>query len=381
MKVLIVTPSYFPIVGGSETLVRLISTKLSDNGIHVDIMTYNIDKKWVPILKDKVDFEKNTKIFRIFAVNLFPFLRISPLNTPFRINIFPMPTFRKRFKDYDIIHFLGEADLSMPLFSYSIKKPKIMHCVGIPGLDKMLRRHITLKKYFAWVFSRIANIFIVFSTEEKLVLTNIGIQSKRVLVLPYGIDTDVFRPDEGKRLDNLILFVGRIDHVKGLHVLLASLTRLTLKTRVVIIGPAVDPAYFKQIDRIRTKLNKAGVHSVEYLGQLDQSDLIPWYQKATVLVRADLVGASGAGISTLEALACGTPVIGVQNHVIQDGINGLIIPPNDPEKLAIALQKIIRSRKLRKDYGEAARRMIEEDYSWQSHISRLSVVYKNLAKS
>ncbi|MGA2683079.1 MAG: glycosyltransferase family 4 protein [Candidatus Bathyarchaeia archaeon] len=375
MKVLIVTPSYFPIVGGSEILTRALSTELNEAGIHTDIMAFNMEKKWKPIYSEKVETGINHQVFKMPALNPFPFLQVSPLHPPLRINVLPKPGFKKKFHDYDIIHFLGEADLSMPILSRSIQKPKIMHCVAIPGLGN---RHAMMGKILARIFRTLANLYIVFSPEEKAVLEEMGIPKNKIAILPEGVDTEIFHPDREQKLNDLILFVGRIYPLKGLHILLESLQYLNSKAQVVLIGPVNDPVYFKQIDRMRLKINANGFHNVKYLGSINHSELVNWYQKATVLVRPDLIGVSGQGLSALEALACGTPVIGTQNHVIIHNENGLIVPPNNPAKLAEALELILTSKETREKYGRSAARRIEEGYSLKSVAARLIEMYKKM---
>jgi len=378
VRVLIVTPSYFPIIGGSETLVRTLSTKLNELGIHTDVMSFNMDKKWNPIWSERIEQNSCFKILKIPALNPFPFLRLSPLYYPLRLNVLPKLDFRKKFKDYDIIHFFGEADLSLPFLSRSIQKPKIMQCVSVPILGEQFRRHTTMKKLFVRIFRTLANTYIVSSSEDQRILSDLGIPLGKILLWPYGIDTEVFRPDESKKLDNLILFVGRIDRIKGLHVLMESLHLLKFKTEVAIIGPVSDSGYFEQISKMLLEINEEGVHTVKYLGSVDQYDLVSWYQKATVLVRPDLVGISGAGISTMEALACGTPVIGVQNHVVRDRIDGRIIPRNNPAMLAESLRELITEKGLARKYGKEGRRIIEDDFNLKAALNRLVKVYEGL---
>jgi glycosyltransferase involved in cell wall biosynthesis len=124
--------------------------------------------------------------------------------------------------------------------------------------------------------------------------------------------------------------------------------------------------------------NQKGFHKIEYLGGMDQCALVPWYQRATVLARPDLVGASGEGCSTMEALACGTPVIGIQNHVIRNGVNGLIVEPNNPGELAEALNKILEDKELRKSYGNAGRKIIEQHFSLKSAVRELTKMYEDV---
>lgn len=381
MRILIVTPSFFPIVGGSETLIRALSAKLNKLGIQTDIMAFNMDRKWNPVLREKVEHDGSCKIFKVPAMNPFSFLHVSPLYHPLRLNVLPMPSFKKKFRDYDIIHFLGEADLSVPILSWPVQKPKIMHCVGVAGLEKQFCRHPILRRMLTRVFRRLADLYIVFTSEEREILLGMGVKPGRVMMWSYGIDTEVFHLGDAKRTDNLVLFVGRIDNVKGLHVLLRSLRYLDVGTQVVIIGPVSKSSYFSEISRMCLEINRDGKHNVKYLGEMDQHDLVPWYQKTAVFVRPDLVGASGTGCSTLEAMACGAPVIGVQNHVVKHCINGLIVPPDDPVKLADALHKMLGDRQLREDYGREGRRTIEQYYSWNAALPKLIKAYDILLRN
>jgi glycosyltransferase involved in cell wall biosynthesis len=130
-----------------------------------------------------------------------------------------------------------------------------------------------------------------------------------------------------KKLDDLILFVGRLEKSKGVHLLLQALLYLKIPTQVVIIGPfdQQDPHYSNEIKKICFSINEKGLHKVELLGSLNESELLSWYQKAAVLVRPDLEGRSG-GLTSLEALACGTPMIGTGNDIVKDKVNGKVYP-------------------------------------------------------
>ena len=107
---LLVTPSYFPIVGGSEVLTRVLSTNLNKVGVNADIMTFNMNKKWAPSWKEECVKEGVVKVFKEGAFNPFPGLQ-NPLFNLFRINVFPKLNFIQKLSYYDIIHFVGEADL------------------------------------------------------------------------------------------------------------------------------------------------------------------------------------------------------------------------------------------------------------------------------
>jgi len=226
MRVLFITPSYFPIVGGSEILTHVLATKLNELGIKADIMTLNMNKKWCPKWKAETVKDGMITVFKIPALNPLPNLP-NPLFNLLRANVIPNPSFSKKLRDYDVLHFVGEADLSLPFLSYPVRKPKIFHCVGIfehGGIYKyyMFKRPF-LRNIFLKYFPLLSNAYIVYSNENKKLLSNLGVPSEKILTLPLGVDTETFLPNATEKIDNLVLFVGRIDRIKGLHILMNAL--------------------------------------------------------------------------------------------------------------------------------------------------------------
>lgn len=371
MKVLLVSPSYDPIIGGAEIFVRRLATKLNEVGTRTDVMTLNMNQKWRPLFKEASESGEFT-VFRTPAVaNPLAFLPINPLHRLFRFNFIPKPGFTKLFRSYDIVHFCDEEDLSFPLFSLFARKPKIMHLLTPIGFEA-IRSNFFQRQ----IFKRIAEMYIPDSFQIRFLL-DMGIPQSRIVdIESIGVEVDNFKPDESKRLDNLVLFVGRIQKLKGVHILLQALLRLNLPVHAVIIGPfdQRDPQYSDEIKKTVNLINTQGTHKVELLGCMNEKELLPWYQKATLLVTPHLDGS--AGLTSLEALACATPVIATGTLLIKNGVNGLLVPPNDAEKLSSALSKLLQDKELRKEYGSQGRRIIEEHYSWERIIKGLIAIYR-----
>ena len=362
-----VAPSYYPIIGGTETVVKVLATKLNEMGIHADVMTYNMNRKWDPIWREETETNGLFKVFRVPAFNLSSVFQINPLEL-LRVHLVPKPSFTKKFEEYDIIHFQGETDLGFPLLSYFIRKPKIFHChrdvVQFPRLKNLFRR----------IFLCLADLYIA---SRLKVLLDLGVPRSKGLALPFGVDVEIFQPDETKKVDNLVLFVGRIAREKGLHVLLQALHYVTVRTQLIIIGPKWDMEYAEACMDVTKQIADNGFHNVRYLGDMDLTSLVPWYQKAAVLVRPDPSGVSG-GLTSLEALACGTPVIGTGNHIIKDRVNGILVPPNNPKELAKALSKLLENKELRENYGREGRRIVEQHFSWERFVEKLAEVYETM---
>lgn len=379
MKVLIVAPSYSPIIGGSETLARIFSLKLNEIGIHADVMTFNMNEKWKPIWKEETYENGPFSIFRIPALNPFPNLP-NPLFYLLRVNVIPKPSFLKKLKNYDIIHFISEADLAFPILSYFINKPKIMHCCGIFRYGGfywyyMFKRPF-LRKVLNKFFPKIADEYLVYASEGKTLLSDLGIPPNKISVLPYGIDTKVFRPGDTEKIDNLVLFVGRIDRIKGLHILLQAINYLSVPVHLTIIGPRWDKEYVKEIEQMISSINEKGIHKVQLLEAMDQSELVRWYQKAAVVVCPYLY--ETYSIVALEALACGTPVISTGTHIAEQKPDGILISSKNPRDLSKAIQKLIGDKEMRESYGCQGRKLVEQYFSWESVLEKLVKKYEDV---
>lgn len=381
MKVLLITPSYFPIVGGSETLTKNLAVKLNQNGIKTDILTLNMNKKWKPIWKEKIEERQSLKIFKEPGLNLLPNLP-NPLYSLLRMNVFPLPRFFERAKEYDVFHFIGEADLSFPLVSYFLLKPKIMHCVGIfrkGGLYYYYTfKRSYLKSLFKKYFPNLANFYLVSSFEEQDILEELGVPKNKVLTLPDGVDVHIFKPDTARKVDNMILFVGRIDRIKGLHLLIKALSHVKIPVKLVVIGPKWDLDYFTEIKQMCQVINGEGFHKIEILNGMNQNDLVPWYQQASLLVCPYLYETHSNVVR--EALACGTPVVSTGTHFLKNGSDGILVVPKNPIKIAEAIQKLLDKEELREECGRVGRKLMEQQFSWESVIQKLNGIYRRMVR-
>jgi len=378
MRTLLVTPSYFPIVGGSEILTRILANRLSNIGIKTDIMTYNMDKKWEPRWKAETVKEGSIKLIKVPALNLFG--SANPLFSTLRMNVLPRPDFIKAFADYHIIHFVGEADLSLPLLACFVKRPKLMQCVGIFRYGGIYNYYKYQRRYLGTIFRRyfpnLADIFVASSSEEKELLSELGVDEDKILLLPLGVDVETFIPAEEKRIENLILFVGRIDRIKGLHVLIESLQHIRIPVQVAVIGPRWDEAYVREIEKRSVTISKERKHKVTFLGPMDQENLVPWYQKAAVLVCPYLYETHSNVVR--EAIACGTPVISTGSHMSNTCSDGIILTSRNPERLAETIENLLKNKGTRERCGKEGRGYAENSLSWNSIIKELVVIYERM---
>lgn len=366
-----VTPTYHPIIGGAETAVRHLAIGLNDLGIHTDVMTINMDKAWNPKWRGQTELSSDGfQVFRIPALDWFPLAHTPKITMG--VDLIP-GRFRNLTKKYDILHFHG--DLSFPLFSLFLQKPKIYHLHGL-GYG-FFRRYFLARL----ILKHAADVYIGLTKSMKNDLVRLGIREARIRCLPNSVDVEAFHP-MGKKEDDLLLFVGRLNPGKGLHVLFESLKYLKHPARLVVIGPPDwNSKYFNQMLKLMEKENLKGKHKVEYLGNKSQKDIVEWYQRASIFVLPP-VDYEALGIVNLEALACETPVIATSvggiPEVIHDGENGILVKPNDAVKLASAIQYLLDNENLRKKFGEEGRKLVVSDFSTNAVVRKLIKIYEQL---
>ena len=362
-----VAPTFFPIEGGTETMVRSFSNELNKRGIHADVMTFNMVKRWNVKWSGKAENIDGFTVYKVPALNWLP-IKHSPRITQ-NLNLIP-GRFTHIMKDYDIIHF-HEVDFSFPLFSYFVKKPKILHLHGI-SFDYFKRYHLS-----RFLLNNAANVYISLTNQMKKELTTLGIPKDNIEILPNAVNTKVFNP-KGKKMDNTILYVGRIEPNKGLHVLLNSLKHLKSSVTLEIIGPLDWNAdYCQKIMNLIESENKRGIHKVEYLGHVDRATLIAKYQEASIFVSSSSF--EPFGVVLLEAMACETPVVSTRTQgpveIIDDGKTGMLVPVNDPVKLAEAFEYLLENEDMRKKLGKQGRELIDSSYSIEAVVQKLCKVY------
>lgn len=170
-------------------------------------------------------------------------------------------------------------------------------------------------------------------------------------------------------------FVGRLTEQKGLDVLLRAVAEIRNQRtcfRLWIIG---DGPLRGELEHYASEQNL--VPTVQFLGFKDN---VPMLLKASdVFVLPSRYEAMP--ISLLEAMASGLPCVvtdvGDNAELVEDGVTGIVVPPNDPDALAIALEKMLFNSEIRRLMGEAARRKAQE-YSIEQMVTRITSVYEEL---
>lgn len=366
MRVLMITPGYHPIRGGTETMVENLSVELNKLGVSTDVLTFNMDRKWQSKPYTKQEEVRGVKVIRVGAFN---FISRLPLHSLVNIHVVPME-FQKYLKSYDILHY-HETELSFPFFSLFVKKPKILQP------HEMFFRRFRKYGLTRWIFNHAADLYLALTEQIKTELLELGVLESKIRYYPNSVDTDIFHPGKDKLKDTL-LYVGRIIPRKGLHVLLKALGHLRRPVHLIVIGPPEHgSSYFQSVMQQIEIVNSKGKHKVSYLGNVDQAELVEWYRKASLFVLPSIN--EPFGIVLLEALASGTPVISTRSggipYAVKDGENAMLISErNDPVDLAKAIEYLLENDQVRSKFELNGRKWVCQNYS-------LHVAARNLRKT
>ncbi len=215
----------------------------------------------------------------------------------------------------------------------------------------------------------------------RMLVSELGLPAlqERVRVVPLGADPLRFRPDgTAARLGpgRWLLTVGRLVPHKGIDTGLEALARLIdrhsdLHYAVAGVGP--------DRERLGSLAARLGVaERVRFLGQVEEAELPALYRSAELylgLSREEGVQVEGFGLSLVEAQASGLPVVGAASggipDAVADGESGLLVPPGDSAAAANALTALLDDEALRKAFGSAGRRRVEQTLNWDRVVRDL----------
>jgi D-inositol-3-phosphate glycosyltransferase len=221
--------------------------------------------------------------------------------------------------------------------------------------------------------------------------------TSKVVVIPPGVDTSRFYPmpaDEAKEFigvppcDRMLLFVGRIEPLKGIDTLIKAIALMHSKgvyLCLAVIGGSADSSTEtpnSEMGRLKAMCEEAGVADlVAFLGKRSQ-DTLPYYYCAAEAVVVPSYYES-FGMVALEAMACGVPVVASQvgglAFLVQDGLTGFTVPVDDPQALADRLTRLVCDPGLRNKLGSQAFTVAAE-YSWEKIAARIVDLYEQVLR-
>jgi glycosyltransferase involved in cell wall biosynthesis len=234
-------------------------------------------------------------------------------------------------------------------------------------------------------------------SDEVFELRRLGLDSDRVSVVPCGVDTTLFTPrgpvaprtpapprdpaaprGERKRL----LVLGRLVERKGQEDAVRALTAVPDAELVVVGGPpAAELDGDAEVRRLRAVADSLGVADrLVFTGAVARADVPAWIRSADVVLAVPWY--EPFGITPLEAMACGRPVVatavgGLQDSVA-DGVTGDLVPPRDPARLGAVLAALLADDARRAAYGAAGVQRARNRYRWARVVADTDTVYRQV---
>ncbi len=392
--------------GGMNVYVRELARTLGRRGIEVDVFT-----RWRERYDPRVQqVGENARVIHIESgpMGYWPKMAVYDHLDEFTTKLEEHVAAEGRAYDLIHAHYWLSASVARTLAAHwSVPRIQMFHTLGLVKrevMDEDVDGESDVRVAIERAAVRESAAIVAASAIERGELLDLyDAERSKVRVIPCGVDPDLFRPmrqvDARDRLgrdqcERLILFVGRIEQIKGIDVLLRALgllffRRPDLRTDVclLVIGGALDPnddaPETEKIQELRRLVHQHRMEAnVSFVGSLDQPTLALYYAAADVCAVPSLT--ESFGLVALEAMACGTPVVGTRvgglQTLIEDGQSGLLVPAGDYQALAEAIAEVLTDQRLRMHLAHGARDRAEH-YTWQSVGQQIAELYDNVLET
>ncbi len=236
-----------------------------------------------------------------------------------------------------------------------------------------------------------ADRIVVWTEHERDAVTQYyGADASRIEIIPPGVDTGLFRRYRqssarsmlGLGDEKIVLYVGRLERLKGVDILLEAMAALDREhdVRLLIVGGDADSP---ELARLQGLANALGVASfTSFLGSEPRDRMPIYYNAADLCVLPSYY--ESFGLAALEAAACSTPVVaskvGGLPSVVKDGETGYLIPSRSPGLFADRIDLLLANDGRRRMMGTAARAHAET-LTWDAAVDRLLAMFSNVTSA
>lgn len=361
MRILFASPFFFPDLryGGSATAAYNVLRELSHRGHEITVLTTVIGNMTPPMVTREIDGIK-VHYFKGYFQGAFlsQYLLGNLLNHP-------MP---------DLVHVNNYRNFPSDIVSLWAQQrsiPTVVSANGciyaykyVPSFPWTKKLVYLLHDTFVSAPIRKAAIALAVSHAEANHYEEFGVPRERIRIVPNGIDLDTFSPGGSK--GNLasdsdtgsesIGYVGRLDPIKGLLTLLKAFETISRETKgckLTLVGPD-----FGMKRALISVIRRKKLSGVTFLGPVSYDRLPDIYRGLDVVVTPSLFEIFG--MSTLEAMACGKPVVSTRvgglTDLIQEGYNGYLVGSDDDDALANRVNYLLQHKDIARRLGENARK-------------------------
>jgi D-inositol-3-phosphate glycosyltransferase len=405
-KIALISESALPLAptdrmdnGAQNICVSAVARHLARAGYQVDVFT-RCDNITLP---ERIEWEKNLHLIYVPAGPAHPMSSEDLLPSMEAFGNFMLDYFRRQHRPYDVVHansfMSGHAaiplarQLSIPLVVSLHARGRVQRRVQ-GHADRSPACRVAIEDDLL----RVADCIITECEQDKRdLIAQYGASPQRIEVLSRGFDPAELAPvDRVLARSRLgwpqrrftILQLGSLEPCKGIDNLIRALALLRhehrIAARLYIVGgnsAAPNASATPEIGRLTDVARQCGVlGQVLFVGRRGRQQLRHLYSAADVFVSTPWY--EPFGITPIEAMACGVPVIGPAlggpHSAIVDGLTGYLVPAHEPAALAGRLAVLAGNARERGMMGEAGRQRAHRLFTW-SHVCRgLAVVYERV---
>ena len=373
MKVLLLYKDYFPVLGGIENNIRLLAQGLRAEGVDAHVLVTNTGPD---TLRQSIEGVPVTKTGR----------QAHLLSTPISLSYFTeLP---RQAASAQLVHLHAPyppAELAQLLLGRG--KPFV-----ITYHSDIVRQKVSGRLYaplLRLVLKRAAGIAVSSPAyvESSPFLRRVR---QKCRLIHFGVDLERFEETaqvqaDAQRLRNrfgdrpLLLFIGRLRHYKGVDVLIRAMHKVD--AHLLIIGTGPKLAAWQELARAQGLTGR-----LTFLGECSEGETLAARHAAQLFVLPSTNRAEALGIVQLEAMACGLPVVCTElgtgtSYVNRHTETGLVVPPNDPQALADAINRLLADPTLRAQLGAAGRKRVQEEFSLPGMIRKTVAFYQETLAS
>jgi glycosyltransferase involved in cell wall biosynthesis len=383
--------------GGQNVYVAHVARCLAQMGHHVDVLT----RRDATHLPAACDVRPRLRVLHVDAGPPCAVAKEKLLPHMAEFGSAALQLFRHSVR-YDVVHanFFMSALVGLRLKAvFGVPLVVTFHALGLVrrehlgDADGFPPERIAIEKRAV----RHADRIIAECPQDRADLLRVyGADAARLAMVPCGVDLHEFSPGSkalarralGLRDDEfVVLQLGRMVPRKGVDNVIEALARMdrARPVRLLVVGgnsADADERATPEIGRLRRLADACGVAaSVSFVGQRQRDVLRDFYTAADVFVSTPWY--EPFGITPLEAMACGTPVIGSDvggiRYSVADGVTGYLVPPRDPAALAQRLEQLRANPALAAALGRAGVYRVRTRFTWDRVASELVDVYRDVA--
>ena len=365
--------------GGMNVYVRALSRELGRLGHYVDIFTRRTGPK-TPRVQE---IAPNVRLLTLTA---------GPFDTDKDDLYQYIPELvdalrrfeRRQDESYDLIHshyWLSGAAGRQLAAEWDVPHITMFHTLGEVKNRARSSEHEPQRRINeeAEIVRTVGRIVVGSEHERDLLADLYGADPERVAIVPLGVDLDHFRPMPqaearaalGLGEQKIILFVGRVEPLKGLDILIKAVAQMSEESNFVLLIVGADASTNGELAYLQRLAADLGVASrVRFVGAVDHEQMPLYYSAADVCAVPSYY--ESFGLVAVEAMACGLPVVAARVgglvSTVRHGETGYLIPWQSPEPYAERLELLLADEDLRRRLGRQARAAAEQ-YRW-SHIAQ-----------